>query len=278
MKNSSRKKHQICVELFKSLYETNFKAIFPSCFLHVFPYVILLTPSCMQRKLSCTRTPSVFVHEGALHKYAPKKSWHTNWMGVVFKYYVLSQSLYWPDPFHSQSPMIKNQITKWKQKAGLTKQESRSVHPKSDVAAFTHTLCSVYVIWNQTLLIRSDLLPAAGSPAESSVLLLQICGISRKSNVSYPKSQPVCMTSHCCFHQFQRDPSWKSCLDFPKPRSLLMVSQFIVEKQFYSPFSLVQPGSGSFSLWIFCSRSKISQISKCLSHTLLLNDLTNHVF
>lgn len=265
------------MELFKSLYETNFNAIFPSCFLHVFPCVILLTPSCMQRKLSCTRTPSVFVHEGVLHKYAPKKSWHTKRMGVVFKYYVLSQSLDWPDPFHSQSHMIKNQITKWKQKAGLTKQESRSVQPKSDVAAFTHTLCSVYVIWDQTLLIPSDLLPAAGSPAESSVLLLQICGISRKSNVSYPSPSLLVWPHVAALTNFNEIQAENPALIFPKPWSLLMVSQFIVGKRFYSPFSLVQPGSASLSLWIFCSRSKISQMSKCLSHT-LLNDLTNHVF
>lgn len=193
------------------------KQTFKPYFHHVFPYVILLTPSCMQRKLSCTRTPSVFVHEGALHKYAPKKSWHTNWMGVVFKYYVLSQSLYWPDPFHSQSPMIKNQTTKWKQKAGLTKQESRSVHPKSDVAAFTHTLCSVYVIWNQTLLIRSDLLPAAGSPAESSVLLLQICGISRKSNVSYPSPSLFVWPHVAAFTNFNEIQAENPALIFQNP-------------------------------------------------------------
>lgn len=62
-----------------------------------------------------------------------------------------------------------------------------SLQPKSDGVASTHwRYVSVCIIWNQTVLIPSDRLPAAGSPAEGSVLLLQISGFSRKSHVSFP--------------------------------------------------------------------------------------------
>lgn len=69
----------------------------------------------------------------------------------------------------------------------LAKHDIKSLQPESGGAAFTYGQhVSLCIIREQVLLIPSDLLPAAGSPAEGSVLLLQICELSRKSHVSYP--------------------------------------------------------------------------------------------
>lgn len=125
-----------------------------------------------------------------------------------------------------------SKMTKWRGKSRLTspsrgiipssemfrlaKPGVKTLQPKSGGAAFTQRV-SVCIIWNQTLLIPSDLLPAAGSPAEVSLLLLQICGLSRKSHVSYPNPCLFVWSRVAPFSNFNEIPIENLALFFQIP-------------------------------------------------------------